>query len=178
MPVPFPVISDLDMKISRKYGMLAPNVSNTQTIRSVFFIDPNQKIRCILQYPMTTGRNVGEIIRVLEAMQTSDREGCVTPANWVPGQPTIMPSPNTYNELLERLKSPMGYNCMDWYLCFNPSDEPMPISGMTNQYMPYQQFQNSNCNCNCNSNCNCNHQNNCHTNQCMPNKPCPREDEE
>ena len=61
------------MKISRQYGMLAPNVSNTQTIRSVFFIDPEQKIRAILQYPMTNGRNTGEILRLLDALQLSDK---------------------------------------------------------------------------------------------------------
>lgn len=121
--VPFPVISDLNMSISRKYGMIAPNISNTQTVRNVFFIDPEQKIRCILQYPVSVGRNIGEILRILDSLQATDKESASTPANWLPGQPTIMQSPKTYCELMERQNSAFGYNCIDWYLCFN---QPMP----------------------------------------------------
>lgn len=114
--VPFPVISDLDMKISRKYGMLAPNVSNTQTVRNVFFIDPDQKIRAILQYPMTNGRNTGEILRLLDAMQLSDKDKVSTPANWIPGSSTIIPSPKTTDEMFNNSDNK---NCIDWFLCYN-----------------------------------------------------------
>ena len=114
--VPFPIISDLDMKISRKYGMLAPNISNTQTIRSVFFIDPEQKIRAILQYPMTNGRNTGEILRLLDALQLTDKESISTPANWIPGSSVITPSPKTSEEMFS---TPANNNCIDWYLCYN-----------------------------------------------------------
>lgn len=117
--VPFPIISDLDMSIAKKYGMIAPNVSNTQTVRNVYIIDPEQKIRCILEYPMTVGRNIGEILRILDSLQLTVKEGTSTPANWLPGQPTIAPSPKTYCELLERQNNPLGYSCLDWYLCFN-----------------------------------------------------------
>lgn len=79
--IPFPVISDLNMKISKMYGMIVPNVSSTKTIRSVFFIDPEQKIRAILEYPITNGRNINEIIRLLDAMQLSDKDNISTPAN-------------------------------------------------------------------------------------------------
>ncbi|MDD3303978.1 MAG: peroxiredoxin [Clostridia bacterium] len=116
--VPFPIISDLDMSISRKYGMLAPDVSTTQTIRSVFFIDPNGKIRAILQYPMTNGRNIGEILRLLDAMQLSDKNKVSTPANWIPGSPTIVTSPKTSDEVFNNTAN---QNCIDWYLCYNDS---------------------------------------------------------
>lgn len=117
--IPFPIISDLDMEISKRYGMIAPNVSNTQTVRNVYIIDPNQNIRCILTYPMSCGRNIGEILRILESLQTTDRENVVTPANWIPTQATIIPAPQNYSELLERVNNKMGYACLDWYLCFN-----------------------------------------------------------
>lgn len=116
--IPFPVIADRNMKISKMYGMIAPNASDTQTVRSVFIIDPEQKIRAILQYPLTNGRNIGEILRLVEALQTTDRDKVSTPANWIPGQPVVVPYPKTFDELLERVKNPMGYNCIDWYLCF------------------------------------------------------------
>ncbi|MNP37576.1 putative peroxiredoxin [compost metagenome] len=80
--IPFPIISDRNMNISTQYNMVDSNVTGTQTIRSVFIIDPNQRIRAILQYPMTNGRNIGEILRLLEAIQTTDRDNVVTPANW------------------------------------------------------------------------------------------------
>lgn len=114
--VPFPIISDLDMKISRQYGMLAPNISNTQTIRSVFFIDPEQKIRAILQYPMTNGRNTGEILRLLDALQLSDKESVSTPVNWIPGSSVITASPKTSEEMFNKSNN---NNCIDWYLCYN-----------------------------------------------------------
>lgn len=115
--IPFPVIADLDMKISRLYGML-PDTSTTQTVRSVFIIDPEQKIRAILHYPKTNGRNIPEILRLLDALLISDKDNVATPAGWMPGQPVIVPPPKTYDELLERINNSAGYNCLDWYLCY------------------------------------------------------------
>lgn len=116
--IPFPIIADRDMAVARLYGMIAPNASTTQTVRSVFIIDPEQKVRAILQYPMTNGRNIGEILRLVDALQITDQDKVVTPANWLPGQPVILPYPQTYDELIERVKNPMGYSCIDWYLCY------------------------------------------------------------
>lgn len=117
--IPFPIIADRDMKISKMYSMIAPNITNTQTIRSVFFICPKQTIRAILQYPITNGRNIAEILRLLDAMQFTDKNEFMTPANWLPNQPGIMPMPTTYNELMENQNNLTGFNCIDWYLCFN-----------------------------------------------------------
>ncbi len=125
------------MKISKMYGMIAPNVNNTETIRNVYIIDPEQKIRAILQYPLTNGRNIGEILRLVLALQTTDKDGVATPANWLPGQPVIVPSPKTFDELLERVQNPMGYNCMDWYLCFKGEYQNIMannISNITNDF--------------------------------------------
>lgn len=117
--IPFPIIADLNMDIAKKYSMIAPNVSNTSTIRSVYIIDPNQRIRCILSYPKTCGRNIGEILRILESLQITDNQNVLTPANWVPNQATIIPAPQTYKELIERTNDNSMYTCLDWYLCFN-----------------------------------------------------------
>ena len=122
--IPFPIIEDRDMSIAKCYGMISEPLSNTSTVRSVFIIDDKQILRTILYYPLTTGRNIPEILRIIEALQTSDRDNIVTPANWFPGMPVILPYPKTYKELKYRVKqcntSSNDYSCMDWYLCFVP----------------------------------------------------------
>lgn len=117
--IPFPIIADRDMKIAKKYSMISPNISNSETVRSVFFICPKQTIRAILQYPITNGRNISEILRLLDAMQFTDKTGYYTPANWLPNQPGITKMPTTYNELLKKQDDLNAFNCIDWYLCFN-----------------------------------------------------------
>lgn len=101
----FPVIEDLDLHISKLYGMIHPNTSETKTVRAVFIIDTDGIIRTILYYPQTTGRNIKEIKRVLIALQTSDIFDVSTPANWVPGQPVILPAPRTNLDMKKRLNS-------------------------------------------------------------------------
>lgn len=118
--IPFPVIADRVGQIASLYGMIAPNVSTTETVRNVYFIDPDQKIRAILAYPLTNGRNIDEILRLLDAMQTSDKFGVVTPANWKPNDAVMVPPANDQNQLEERTKSPqvLGLECMDWFWCY------------------------------------------------------------
>ncbi len=119
--IPFPIIDDRKMEISQLYGMISEPMSDVATIRSVFIIDPNQILRTILYYPLTTGRNIPEIIRIIDALQTSDEQNVVTPANWLPGMPVILPPPKTYKELKERITScSNNKKCIDWYLCFVP----------------------------------------------------------
>jgi len=113
--VPFPIIADLSKEVSVKYGMIHPGESKTETIRCVFIIDPDQVIRAILYYPLTTGRNISEILRIIDALQTTDKYGVATPANWQPGEKVIVPAPTTVEGAEERLKE--GYECVDWYLC-------------------------------------------------------------
>jgi peroxiredoxin (alkyl hydroperoxide reductase subunit C) len=116
--IPFPIVSDRDMSISKLYGMIAPDVSTTTTVRNVFFIDDKQIIRAILTYPLTNGRNTYEMLRLLDALQTTDREKAATPANWMPGCPVVVPAPQTYEELLKRVRGEEGLCCVDWYLCY------------------------------------------------------------
>lgn len=117
--VPFPVVADRTGEVARLYGMIAPDASNQETVRNVFLIDPEQKIRAILVYPLTNGRSIPEILRLLTALQTTDKYHVVTPANWQPGQPALVPPPKTYNQLLTRAENPQseGLMCKDWFLC-------------------------------------------------------------
>jgi len=113
--ITFPVIADLNKEVSAKFGMVHPGQSKTETVRCVFIIDPNQVIRLILYYPLTTGRNMDEILRVIDALQTSDANKVATPANWRPGDKVIVPPPQTQEMAEERLKQ--GFECVDWYFC-------------------------------------------------------------
>ena len=99
----FPIIADLDMKVSKLYGMLQPNEHETAAVRAVFFIDPSKKIRLIMYYPLNVGRNMDEIIRVLKALQTSDKYKVAMPLNWVPGDKVIVPPPKNLDEMQERI---------------------------------------------------------------------------
>lgn len=116
--VTFPVISDLTMEVSRKFGMLQPSASNTQAVRAVFIIDPDAKVRAILYYPLSNGRNMEEIKRLLMAMQYSDEYKIATPANWRPGEDVIVPPPGSCGSARERVeKAGADYECLDWFLC-------------------------------------------------------------
>jgi peroxiredoxin (alkyl hydroperoxide reductase subunit C) len=114
--IPFPVIADLNMSIARKYGMIHPGQSSTSTIRTVFFIDDKGMMRAMIYYPLSNGRFIPEIVRLVKAMQTSDKFGVATPANWQPGDKVVVPAPKTQADMEKRLSE--GYECKDWYLCF------------------------------------------------------------
>ncbi|ACV61308.1 Peroxiredoxin [Desulfofarcimen acetoxidans DSM 771] len=115
----FPLIEDLKMDVAKKFGMVQPNASTTQAVRAVFIIDPNSKVRAILYYPLTTGRNMEEIKRMIIAMQKSDSDGVATPANWVPGDDVIIPPPGSCGSAKERMESQEeGKYCLDWFMCF------------------------------------------------------------
>lgn len=111
----FPIIADLDMKVSKLYGMLQPNESETAAVRAVFFIDPSKKIRLIMYYPLNVGRNMDEILRSLEALQTSDKYKVAMPLNWRKGDKVIVPPPKTLEEMEERLNND-SYEKVDFYL--------------------------------------------------------------
>ena len=113
--ISFPIIADLNKEVSAKFGMVHPGQSKTETVRAVFVIDPNQIVRLVLYYPLTTGRNMDEILRVVDALQTSDANKVATPANWRPGDMVIVPPPQTQEMAEDRMKQ--GYECVDWYFC-------------------------------------------------------------
>ncbi len=115
--IPFPIIADLSMDVARRYGMLMPGESKTETSRCVFIIDPNGVLRAMIYYPLSLGRNMSEILRVIDALQTSDKYHVATPANWVPGDKVVVPAPNTAEMAEQRMSERDGYECVDWYLC-------------------------------------------------------------
>ena len=112
--VPFPVIADLDRKVATAFGMVMPGASKTETVRCVFIIDPNGILRAMLYYPLTTGRNMQEILRIIDALQTSDKNNVATPANWKPGDKVIVPAPKTMEMVGQNMKA--GDEVIDWYL--------------------------------------------------------------
>lgn len=101
--IPFPMIADLDMKVSHLYGMIHPGASSTATVRAVFVIDPKRIIRALIYYPMNAGRNVEEVLRLVTALQTADRFSCATPVNWKEGEKVLVPPPKTVKDVDERL---------------------------------------------------------------------------
>jgi len=111
--IKFPVIADLNKEVATLYGMIMPGESKTETSRAVFVIDPDQKIRAIIYYPLTTGRNVDELLRLIDALQTHDKHKVATPANWKPGDAVIVPPPNTQEMAEQRMKE--KYEIKDWY---------------------------------------------------------------
>lgn len=117
--VSFPIIADRNGEIARKYGMIANDISNTETVRNVFIIDNHGIIRTILIYPMNVGRFIPEILRTIIALQVSDENQISTPANWIPNQPVIIPSPKTFEELENRINEiKKKRNAINWYTSF------------------------------------------------------------
>jgi len=113
--IPFPVIADLDMKVANLFGMIHPGASTTAAVRCVFFIDPEMVLRAMIYYPLNVGRNMQEILRVVDALQTADKHKVALPANWQLGDMVIVPSPTTKESAEKRLQE--GYECVDWFLC-------------------------------------------------------------
>jgi peroxiredoxin 2/4 len=111
----FPIIADIDMKVSRLYGMLQPNESETAAVRAVFFIDPSHKIRLIMYYPLNVGRNMDEILRSLQALQFSDQHKVAMPLDWQPGDQVIVPPPKTLAEMEIRMADD-SIDKVDFYL--------------------------------------------------------------
>lgn len=110
----FPIVADKDLEVAQLYDMIHPNESATATVRSVFIIDPNQKVRLIMTYPMTVGRNFNEILRVIDALQTTDRDEVACPADWQPGDSVII-RPTVSDEDAKE-KFPQGWKTLRPYL--------------------------------------------------------------
>lgn len=114
--VEFPVIADLDMNVAHLYGMIHPGSGKTATVRTVFVIDDKGITRAIIYYPATNGRNIDEILRLVDALQYTDKHGVATPANWKVGEKVIVPTPLTVDDAEKRMKE--DYEKVDWFLSF------------------------------------------------------------
>lgn len=143
--IPFPIIADRSGEIARKYGMISNSVSNTETVRNVYIIDPNGVIRLILVYPLNVGRCIPEILRALTALQTADENKGATPANWMPYNPIVNPAPTTVckqEEMIDYINQTQ--NGMNWYLTFK---KPQKYIDSTNT--DSNNCNNNNCEINC-----------------------------
>lgn len=112
--VKYPLITDLNTAVAQKYGMIHPGASATATVRAVFVIDPQKTIRALIYYPLTNGRNIEEILRLVDSLQTADENKVATPVNWRPGENVIVPAPRTEAQIENNLK--VGEEIVDFYL--------------------------------------------------------------
>lgn len=114
--VTFPLIEDITMNVAKKYGMIQPGESSTKAVRAVFFIDPKGIIRTIIYYPLSTGRNFDELLRVLKSLQTADAFSVATPADWNPGDDVIVPTAGSCGVAKDRMQDG-DMDCKDWFFC-------------------------------------------------------------
>jgi alkyl hydroperoxide reductase subunit AhpC len=117
--VGFPIIADADRKVSQLYDMIHPQASATATVRTLFVIDPNKKVRLSITYPMSTGRNFDEVLRVIDALQLTDGYTVATPGNWKDGDDVIIPLTVQDPEVLKQ-KYPRGFTAAKPYLRVTP----------------------------------------------------------
>ncbi|MGQ0613308.1 MAG: peroxiredoxin [Planctomycetaceae bacterium] len=113
--IPYPMIADGNMAVASLYGMIHPGASSTVTVRTVFVIDPKRTVRALIYYPLNVGRSVDEVLRLVEALQTTDKHSVATPVNWKPGEKVVVPPPKTVADVKERA-SHKEYERFDFYL--------------------------------------------------------------
>jgi peroxiredoxin (alkyl hydroperoxide reductase subunit C) len=113
--IPFPIIEDLSMKVANDYGMIHPGAADTSAVRATFIIDDKGILRAMVYYPMTNGRSIPEFLRLVTALQTSDKNKVATPEGWQPGDKVIVPTPQDVDAAEKRMSE--GYECTDWYFC-------------------------------------------------------------
>lgn len=126
--LPYPMIADISMKVSHLYGMIHPGASATATVRAVFIIDPKRVVRALVYYPMNVGRNVDEIYRLVQALQTADANSVATPVNWRPGEKVVVPPPKKMDDVKEReTHKGKDYDYKDFYLCMKELQVPVTV---------------------------------------------------
>lgn len=118
--VQYPLLEDRNADIARKYNIVNPDRIYEESVRDVFIISPEGKIRCILTYPNSCGRNTFEILRIIDSLQLTDAYGVYTPANWVVGSPVMLPTANTFSKapLRKHQGLSQGLGCSTWYNCY------------------------------------------------------------
>lgn len=116
LKIEFPLVADLDQRVSQAYGLVHEAVSETAAVRSVFFIDPKGLVRALVYYPNQVGRNVDELLRMFEALQVGDANGVSCPANWKSGDAVVVSAPATQAEAGKRAQGTTGMDVLSWYL--------------------------------------------------------------
>jgi alkyl hydroperoxide reductase subunit AhpC len=117
--VNFPIVADADRKVAELYDMIHPNANATLTVRSLFIIDPNKKIRLMITYPASAGRNFNEILRVIDSLQLTDTHSVATPGNWQDGDDVVI-VPSLQDPEIIKQKFPKGYKALKPYLRMTP----------------------------------------------------------
>jgi len=117
--VNFPILADPDRKVANLYDMIHPNANETHTVRSVYVIDPKKKVRLIITYPASTGRNFDEILRVIDSLQLTDSHSVATPVNWKQGEDVII-APSIQDPATLQQKFPRGFRTLKPYLRYTP----------------------------------------------------------
>ncbi|MCZ4563012.1 peroxiredoxin [Rhodococcus sp. IEGM 1401] len=116
--VKFPLVEDISMDIARAYGMIMPGESSSKAVRAVFVVDPKSVVRAVIYYPLSTGRNFDEILRLIKALQTADAFDVATPADWRPGDPVIVPPAGSCGTAADRMDgTDSDVECQDWFFC-------------------------------------------------------------
>jgi thioredoxin-dependent peroxiredoxin len=115
----FPILGDADKKVSTLYDMIHPDLSDTTTVRSVFVIDPKKKVRLMITYPQTAGRNFDEILRVIDSLQLTDNHSVATPGNWKDGEEVVI-VPSLTDPAVMKQKFPKGWKELKPYLRMTP----------------------------------------------------------
>jgi peroxiredoxin 2/4 len=126
--VNFPLIEDISMEVSSKYGMIQPGESSTKAVRAVFFVDPKGIIRAIIYYPLSIGRNFDELYRALIAMQTTDAFEVACPADWQPGDDVIVPPAGSCGVAKDRMEDQENLDCKDWFFCTKKLDKDLVLN--------------------------------------------------
>lgn len=121
--VNFPLIEDITMNVAKQYGMIQPGEDTTKAVRAVFFIDPKGKIRTIIYYPLSLGRNFDELYRVLQALKTADAFDVATPADWRPGDDVIIGPAGSCGSAKDRMDGKEDMVCQDWFFCSKKMDK-------------------------------------------------------
>lgn len=146
MTIPFPLLSDRNAEIANLYNMVNPDRVFEESVRDAFIINPDGKIRAIITYPVSCGRNTYEILRVIDSLQLTEGYNLYTPANWMPGDPVIVPPPHTLEEAMQRTKgeSEISANCNSWYLCYkdyNSINDTTQNNNMNSDYSSVQKLK-------------------------------------
>lgn len=120
LTVPFPLLSDRNAEIAKLYNMVNPDRIFEESVRDAFLINPYGRIRAIVTYPVSCGRNTYELLRLIDSLQLTEGYNFYTPANWMPGEPVVLPPPHTLEEAIQRTKegSLLELKCSSWYLCY------------------------------------------------------------
>lgn len=129
--VTFPLIEDIGMDVATQYGMIMPGEDNTKAVRAVFVIDPAGIVRAMIYYPLSTGRNFDEILRLIQALQTADAFDVATPADWRPGERVIVPPAGSCGTAKDRMENEDdGIECSDWFFCTRELPEAEVLSAI------------------------------------------------